>query len=538
MADFKTYPFDPTGSEESNLILNEIHTVSPPEDVNRFYFIVPRLGPFFKDGLVVRHADSNRVLVESKDYVLAYEYREASRACATPIYGAIVIINNEISGVLQLTYQTIGGDFSIDSNELLTKLSNITLNPRVTTWEQVANPPYQFPVIDHNWHVDDMTRVGDVISALDRITAALVSGSSGGGTSDGGGSHILDFNNPHRVNKEQIGLPNVPDWRAATVTDLAEAVNPSAFTSVRDVAVLIKNLIGDRFDNLLSTENPFNITATTIGLNNVRNIGTATDSVLIRGESDDHLVTVLGLTKYLDHIGIGNVADHFSADNPHNISAATIGLNDVPNWGPADDDIAERGLSDNTFMSPYHTRIYVQKAIGESRHFNFGTLAEYVDDNIEQSDLDRKVVNLSLLRAVVEDIIAKGNDAHSAREDNPHNVTKDQVGLTFVNNYRTATIEEHISGEADDLYATPAGVKAHVQHALNTFNNSVIDDVNVILEDYVTEAEILRQLDHIATEWERIADMVGNTPDTVVEDLVLTTGTTASLTISYDTVFG
>lgn len=51
---------------------------------------------------------------------------------------------------------------------------------------------------------------------------------------------------------------------------------------------------------------------------------------------------------------------------------------------------------------------------------------------------------------------------HLTNYSNPHKVSKSQVGLNRVNNYSTATIAEAIEGTSNELYVTPAGLKAFV----------------------------------------------------------------------------
>lgn len=51
-------------------------------------------------------------------------------------------------------------------------------------------------------------------------------------------------------------------------------------------------------------------------------------------------------------------------------------------------------------------------------------------------------------------------EAFIARQDNPHNVTKAQVGLGNVDNFGTATNAEAVSGSAADKFVTPANLQA------------------------------------------------------------------------------
>jgi hypothetical protein len=62
--------------------------------------------------------------------------------------------------------------------------------------------------------------------------------------------------------------------------------------------------------------------------------------------------------------------------------------------------------------------------------------------------------------AAAVDVIAADLAAFIARRDNPNQVTKAQVGLGLVENFRTATDVEALAGTATDLLMTPANVQA------------------------------------------------------------------------------
>lgn len=87
------YPYDPTGVAKENLVLGEVHTLPPVQ--NRI--IVPRLGAFYADSLVVRH--NQKTLVLNKDYEIASHYHDASHATGKSVNVNIVFTNLNIIGV-------------------------------------------------------------------------------------------------------------------------------------------------------------------------------------------------------------------------------------------------------------------------------------------------------------------------------------------------------------------------------------------------------------------------------------------------------
>jgi hypothetical protein len=196
------YPFDPTGQLLSNLITGEQQILTAANGVD-FDFIVPTFAPYFADSLVITVKDANGVvtpLVNGIDYLNSHWFIAASRACSAQIYGSISIMNLNLSGILTLQYQTVGGIWTIDTNSIATILSNATSNPRITSWDEVTNYPISFPSINHQWDLVDMVGMSDLVNGLQSVEDAIrqqqVTGLA---------IHLADTNNPHHVTASQTG---------------------------------------------------------------------------------------------------------------------------------------------------------------------------------------------------------------------------------------------------------------------------------------------------------------------------------------------
>lgn len=167
-----TYPFDPTGSAASNLITNEPKVLAA-DTASDYFFIIPELAPFFRESLTVVHQPSGRTMVEGVDYICTHRFHDASLAIGKMVYGSISFYDRELTGVAVLSYQTLGGDWTVDSDQITQILSNAAFNPRTTSWDQVANIPYAFPVIDHQWNLDDMVGAQELVASLNGIRDAI-----------------------------------------------------------------------------------------------------------------------------------------------------------------------------------------------------------------------------------------------------------------------------------------------------------------------------------------------------------------------------
>lgn len=206
------YPFDPVGTLVSNKIVGEQHIITPA-NYRDFHYVVPKFAPFFWTGLVVKHRDLNnvvRTLTEGVDYHVTHWFISASRACAKPIYGSISFMNLSLAGVIILDYQTLGGMWTQDEAKIAEILADLIHNPRITAWDVVVDMPVTFPVIDHEWDLQDLAGATEVVQALGDIEATLRA-TGEAGMSD----HIANTANPHSVTKTQVGLGSVQNFPPA-----------------------------------------------------------------------------------------------------------------------------------------------------------------------------------------------------------------------------------------------------------------------------------------------------------------------------------
>src|SRR5579872_924331 len=136
---YNSYAFDPQGTNPANLITGEQQVLTGANGTD-WYYIIPQLAPFFETGLVVTYTDTSgntSTLTNGIDYSCTNEYIAASRACATPIWGSITFMDLELTGVVTLQYQTLGGEWCVSMQQIATILANTLANPRITSWDEV-----------------------------------------------------------------------------------------------------------------------------------------------------------------------------------------------------------------------------------------------------------------------------------------------------------------------------------------------------------------------------------------------------------------
>lgn len=174
MSDFD---FDWTGEDPAFLVTDELYQFEQVSS-NEYHLIVPDQAPFFWESITVERwntlTSAYDVLVKGVDYTPGHLFIQATQQTAQALYGSFVLANKNLSGVLRLRYQKLGGSWSLDINKINEILSNKVVNPRHTSWEQVAGYPEQFPVIPHV-HIDeeDMTSMSDVADSINRLADAV-----------------------------------------------------------------------------------------------------------------------------------------------------------------------------------------------------------------------------------------------------------------------------------------------------------------------------------------------------------------------------
>ncbi len=294
MAGIDTYPFDPTGRAIGNKIVGEPQIITA-ENSRDYHFIVPKFAPYFMDSLRIIYKDTTgvqKILVKGVDWYESHEFISASRACANPVFGSISFLNTDLAGVVYIDYQTIGGEWIQNSQEISRILADRIHNPRIVAWEQVTNLPREFPPIDHEWDLVDMVGMAEVQEALKTIEAALRYKSG-----EDFNIHLTNYGNPHAVTKEQVGLGLVNNYPMATNTTALDTSNSTEYLSPHTAASLIKQQVGDGLTaHVGSYDNPHNVTATQVGAYSTTQIDNMLNGKLGKYEAASDSARLNGLT--------------------------------------------------------------------------------------------------------------------------------------------------------------------------------------------------------------------------------------------------
>ncbi|MCK9234801.1 MAG: hypothetical protein M0R77_00635 [Gammaproteobacteria bacterium] len=435
-----TYPFDPTGTAVSNRVTNEQHPLTA-SNYRDYQLIIPRYAPFYETGLVLRYRDLSgniRPLTFGIDYYLGHQFQSASRSVGKSLYGSIYILDKTLTGIIIIdNYQTIGGMWNIDENKIAEILADRTHNPLITTWEQVNDLPVYFPPIDHPWNIYDMVGMSDVKEALDSIQDAIRA--SGEGSID---DHINNHNNPHNVTKAQVGLGNVNNYNIATDAQTVTGTATNLYVVPSGVRAAITQLaITPLTTHTNNLSNPHNVTKGQVGLGNVNNFATATITETTIGSSSSLYTTPAGVRGAIDELVAIPLADHINdQSNPHQVNKAQVGLGNVNNYGTANNSQTIDGVATDLYVTPAGLKAAL---VAAGTGGGGGEISDHVADM-----------------------------------NNPHQVTKTQVGLGNVDNYSTATVQETVLGAANNLFVTPEGASALIENLVGTSLTNHVSAIN------------------------------------------------------------
>lgn len=291
------------------------------------------------------------------------------------------------------------------------------------TWTRVNNADAVISVNGQsgivNIEIDDIPGLKDALDSTDKLID----------------DHIRDFNNPHKVTKDQIGLGKVENYSPAEMP-ISNAVQT-------EITRIDKELLGAATDltaHIKDTNNPHQTTKEQVGLGKVDNTSDLEKPISVPQQNEFNRVGRELDKKALQTDLAAHVSDF---NNPHHVTKEQVGL----------------GKVDNTSDLEKPISIAVQEALNNIKIDATGY-------------------------ATKEELTNHIND-----KNNPHNVTKEQIGLGNVDN--TSDMNKPIST------ATQMALdkKADVHHSHTMADITDLENLPII-KGFVT---VLSELPESAT---------------------------------------
>lgn len=458
------YPLDLTGQAASNLITGEVHAVN----VNAQPAFVTNYGPFYTTGLVVTRLDTGQVLTPGTvgstngQYVATQLLVDMTLRTGQEICSVIVLTDKTLPANLQVsvTYQVLGGAYSGSVDAIQQLIDALNLNNQPVLWADILGKPVLFPPAPHLHDLGDIYGFEYLVAVLERIVQAIYVGddaqltaiyqyidhqiaglqSSISANSAALTAHLADYNNPHRTTSAQVGLGNVPNWTPGNLADAQAGTNQTEFMNPYLVAQAITSQIGNAFQaHITNYNNPHQVTKAQVGLGNVQNYPVATVADAQAGSNNTEYMTPYLTAQAVTTQALGPLNAHINDfNNPHQTTAAQVGLGNVSNFATATNAQAQTGTATNLFMTPANTAAAIASQVGNA--------------------FQAHITNLS----------------------NPHQTTAAQVGLGNVNN--TSDINKPISTATQNALNGKASLNAAVQFQ----SVNIGTDGFVVLYEYTT----------------------------------------------------
>lgn len=497
------YEFDPSGGLAANRITDELHIINPASGSD-YDVIIPSFAPFFRKGLVVKHLSSGQTLTEGVHFDLGYRFVAASKECETPIYGAIVITDRTLSGSLSIDYQTLGGEWVLDTQEIQVILANIKNDPRTVKWEDIIDKPITFPPVEHLHHSDDLVGMDDVVKGIDAVREAI--GDSAAKAMTALLEHIRDHANPHVVSLAQLGLDELGSLTEATDADIDAGTDFNRYVSSRRLQHFFTSKVQPAVDAHANREdNPHGVDKDDVGLGLVANYRMATLPEALEGTLSNRYMS----PQLTDALVRDRIVEALHEAGNNAVTKESIGLGLVENYPPATFEQAVAGTHNASVMTPERTAQHTSNAIAAAiqahldqdnphritaRTVGLENVRNYgiaTPQELTEGTVDNKYVTVAGVTAMMQSAAAGGVgkdlDDHIKDKTNPHGVTKDQVDLGQVANYPPAT-GVTMESEDEQAYVTPRVLFRTLWDKLTArvMDNAKVGDVGFVNGDKTT----------------------------------------------------
>ena len=179
---------------------------------------------------------SSATLVYGLDYVAGLLFNQATAELGVPVYGAIVFVDPELTGTINVNLTSVGSQYAPTVSELANALVSQTLDPLSVWWEQAFPNIPTFPRTNLEYNATVMSSFVEISVAIDSIATQEGTSSNQKSIQDYT-LHIADTGNPHSVSAEQVGLGKVPNWTTATASTLIAGGSATEFvtpSSIKD----------------------------------------------------------------------------------------------------------------------------------------------------------------------------------------------------------------------------------------------------------------------------------------------------------------
>jgi len=161
---------DITGTNLNNRIVDEPHSLSNRPTRS----IAPSYGPFYAESLIVK--DGATILLRGVDYQIVELHQEATAKYGKEISSVILIINQNVSSNVTITYQALGGQYTYADTAIANMYQSVINDNRPINWSSILDKPTEFNPSIHRHLLEDIYGFEPVVDYLERIKRAITLG--------------------------------------------------------------------------------------------------------------------------------------------------------------------------------------------------------------------------------------------------------------------------------------------------------------------------------------------------------------------------
>lgn len=281
MANLTFLPLDLTGALRSSLRENEPHILMRVNGKTNRVCVLDHGAFYVNDALVVRDATGRR-LDHLVDFTTTYLYAELSSLTAKEIMGMIVVTNTAVVSPLTVTYQPLGGGFSLSVKELKALMTALEEDKFTLKWEDIIGKPTAYVPKKHPHEWWQLWGMESTVTEIDRIANAWKIGTKAieAETEAYGDAyvqkgrdaideysrrvraHISDLANPHETDKVKAGLSNINNWTMADANQVLDRGDNAHYLPIGGIyRILNTGPLPDLQAHIRDPNNPHGTTA-------------------------------------------------------------------------------------------------------------------------------------------------------------------------------------------------------------------------------------------------------------------------------------
>lgn len=392
------FPVDYTGEHPDNLVANEPHSLP----ARRYRSIAPLHAPFFKQGLVIVDNDTQQILNAQQFRLMnIVPLPTAMAGLGKEVYDNIVITDESVSSDVSVTYQSVGGYYTVGFQTTKHLLDILYDDDRPAHWPNILEKPESFPPPPHLHDIGSAIGFEYLVAAIERLRSVILMSDSA---------------------SDDVIFQYVDDKHDLLVSIMQSYIDETS-----------------AFGRHLTNINPHNLTPADIGLGNVRNYPIATLDEAIRGNLPNRYMTPSLVKAFVESY----LAYHFgAADNPHNVTKAQVGLPLIQNYPLASvNDLVNAVVDDPKYVTNHVAKQYLDDYLQQHQQniiSQINQISQSVDTASANASLALAKANTDVdgLVAASQQAVVNATDAQNLAQTCNNNVLdSEQLARDLLNVY-------------------------------------------------------------------------------------------------------